>query len=135
MFPLKSDFTELPSPFFIISVDCLHLFTFYKISVLFHLLVPNLCMVFVSIYPNNLIKTIQGEWEIEWLSEQISGWLLFNVNPRTRYISMRWCWCQLYSYLDPYSASTQTQPSAVWNVAPFGHIILTPSQPLFSLTP
>jgi hypothetical protein len=68
-----------------------------------------------------------------WVRERISGWLLFNVNHRTRCISMIWCWCQLFTHLDLFSASSQTQPSVCWNVAPFGHIILIPSQPLFSL--
>jgi hypothetical protein len=38
-----------------------------------------------------------------------------------------------HAKLDIYSASTLKQQSMVRNVAPLGHIILTPSQPVFAL--
>jgi hypothetical protein len=37
--------------------------------------------------------------------------------------------------LDFYSASSLKQQSAGRHVAPFGHIILIPSQPVFALSP
>ena len=40
-----------------------------------------------------------------------------------------------HAYLDFYSASSLKQQSADRHVAPLGHIILIPSQPVFALTP
>jgi hypothetical protein len=40
-----------------------------------------------------------------------------------------------HSELDFYSASSLKQQSAGRHVAPLGHIILIPSQPVFALTP
>ena len=40
-----------------------------------------------------------------------------------------------HAELDFYSASSLKQPSAGRHVAPFGHIILIPSQPDFALSP
>jgi len=82
----------------------------------------------IQSYENN-----KGEWVI--LVKYQMSIFFSNINLRTRYISMRWCWCLLYTYLNLFSASAQTQPSAGWNVAPFGHIMMTPSLPVFALTP
>jgi len=57
----------------------------------------------------------------EWVSDCCSmpnEHCVSNINWRTRCISMRWYWCQIYTYLDLFSASTQTQPFAVYNAAP-----------------
>jgi hypothetical protein len=40
-----------------------------------------------------------------------------------------------YAELDFYSASSLKQQSAGRHVAPLGHIILIPSQPVFALSP
>ena len=40
-----------------------------------------------------------------------------------------------HAYLDFYSVGTPKLQSAGGHVAPFGHIILIPSQPVFVLTP
>jgi hypothetical protein len=40
-----------------------------------------------------------------------------------------------HAELDFYSASTLEQQSAGWHVAPLGHIILIPSQPMFAISP
>jgi hypothetical protein len=40
-----------------------------------------------------------------------------------------------HTELDFYSASSLKQQSACRHVAPLGHIILIPSQPVFALTP
>ena len=40
-----------------------------------------------------------------------------------------------YAYLDLYSASSLKQQSAVRHVAPLGHIILIPSQPVLAISP
>ena len=40
-----------------------------------------------------------------------------------------------FAELDSYSVSSLKQPSADRHVAPLGHIILIPSQPVFALTP
>ena len=55
---------------------------------------------------------------------------------------MRWWWRPLcsrptveHAELDFYSASALKQQSAGRYVAPLGHIILIPSQPVFALTP
>ena len=40
-----------------------------------------------------------------------------------------------HAELDFYSASSLKQQSAVRHVAPLGHIILIPSQPVFALSP
>jgi len=40
-----------------------------------------------------------------------------------------------HAQLDCYSGSPLKQPSACKHVAPLGHIILIPSQPVFALSP
>ena len=40
-----------------------------------------------------------------------------------------------HAELDFYSASSLKQPSMGRHVAPLGHIIVTPSQPVFALSP
>jgi hypothetical protein len=45
----------------------LNIFIFNNISLLFHLLFLNLCILFLSIYPYNLIKKIRDEWVSEWV--------------------------------------------------------------------
>ena len=40
-----------------------------------------------------------------------------------------------HAELDFYSANSQKQQSAGRHVAPFGHIILIPSQPVFDISP
>ena len=67
---------------------------------------------------------------IKWVSE----WLLLNAN------SMRWWWwCLLCSrptrWVGFYSASSLKQQFAGGHVAPIGHIILIPTQPVFVLSP
>ena len=52
---------------------------------------------------------------------------------------MRWWWGPLildqHAYLDVYSASSMKQQSVDRHVAPLGHIISSPSQPDFALSP
>ena len=49
---------------------------------------------------------------------------------------MRWLWVRFildqHAYLNFYSASSLKQQSADRHVAPLGHIILIPSQPVFA---
>ena len=68
-------------------------------------------------------------------SEWVSEWFLFNANSGI---------FQLYhgenkliynAMIDFYSASSLKQQSAGRQVAPLGHIILIPSQPVFALSP
>ena len=73
---------------------------------------------------------------------RVSEWLLFNqfysyIMARTSYIFMTWWWSPLvlkHADLDFYSTSSLKQQSTGRHVAPLGHIILIPSQPVFVLT-
>jgi hypothetical protein len=55
--------------------------------------------------------------------------LIFNDDDDVRFV------LDQHAELDFNSASSLKQQSAGWYVAPFGHIILIPSQPVFGLTP
>ena len=80
----------------------------------------------------------------------MSEWLLFNakwailfiyIMARTNWFSIKWWWCPLCTVLDQhaeldfYSASWLKQRSSDRHVAPLGHIILIPGQPVFALSP
>ena len=79
-----------------------------------------------------------------WLSE----WLLFNANSAI-FLAISWqeqvyfqwdddevCFVlDQHTKLDFYSASSLKQQSSDRHVAPLGHIILIPSQPVFTLFP
>ena len=79
----------------------------------------------------------------EWASE----WVLFNVNSSISVVSSReqvnFQWdgdgvrfvLDQHAELDVYSGSSLKQQSAGRHVAPLGHIILIPSQPVFALSP
>jgi hypothetical protein len=81
-------------------------------------------------------------FSFEWRSE----WLLFNANSTIFQLyhgenklifnddEVRFVLAQ-HALLDFYSASSLKQQSADRNVAPLGHIILIPSQPVFALFP
>ena len=73
-----------------------------------------------------------------------SEWLLFNANSAIfqlyhgeNKLWMRWWWglfvLDQHAELDFYSASSLKQQSADKHVAPLGHIILIPNQPVFVL--
>jgi hypothetical protein len=81
-----------------------------------------------------------SEWVSEWVSERMSVQcqisILFYQYPHEKKMHFNEIMLMLNFYLDLFfSASTQTLPSAGWNVAHFGHINLTRSLPHFDLTP
>jgi hypothetical protein len=95
----------------------------------------------VAIYPYNLIKTIRGKWAIEWMiGVQCQKRIVSSISTRKQ-DAFQWddvdanfiLYLRTHRHLDLFSANTQTQPSAGWNVAPFGHIIPTQSLPIFAL--
>ena len=59
------------------------------------------------------------------------------MNATNNWLQCHECYKQLaqYTYLDFYSASSLKQQFADRHVAPLGHIILIPSQPIFDLSP
>ena len=71
----------------------------------------------------------------------MSEWLLFNAK-MSNFSAISW-WnnddvlivLDQHAELDFYSASSLKQQSAGRHVAPLGHIILIPSQPVFALSP
>jgi hypothetical protein len=77
----------------------------------------------------------------EWVSEWVSAWLLVNANSaifqlyhdeNKLIINEMMMWSAL---LDLYSATSLKQQSAGRHVAPLGHIILIPRQPVLTLSP
>ena len=70
-----------------------------------------------------------SEWEKE--RERESEW----VSEWREQVNFQWNDAEVRFVLDFYSASSLKQQSADRHVAPLGHIILIPSQPVFALTP
>jgi hypothetical protein len=64
-----------------------------------------------------------------WVSE----WVIIVLCQLTNFSTISW-WEQVnFQWDDAYSASSLKQPSADRHVTPLGHIILTPSRPVFAL--
>jgi hypothetical protein len=66
-----------------------------------------------------------------------SKWTIFQPYQGKNMLHIWWCplWLDQHVELDIYSASSLKQQSVGRHVAPLGHIIPTPSQPVFALTP
>jgi hypothetical protein len=80
----------------------------------------------------------------EWVSEWVSEWLLlqqFSAISWWEQVNFQWDDDEVrfvldqYAEFDFYSASSLKQQSAGKHVAPLGHIILIPSQPVFAFSP
>jgi hypothetical protein len=83
------------------------------------------------------------EWVSEWVSEWASEWLLLNANSAISWreqVNFQWddddvrFVLDQHAELDFYSASSLKQQSTNRHVAPLGHIILIPSQPICSFS-
>jgi hypothetical protein len=78
-------------------------------------------------------------------AQQLSEWLLFNANSsailQLYHYNFQWDEDEVrfvldqYANLDFYSASSLKQQSVDRHVAPIGHIVLIPSQPVLALSP
>jgi len=61
--------------------------------------------------------------------------VVFTTNETDRHHITAIIYIYIHAELDFYSASSLKQQSTGRHVAPFGHIILIPSQPVFALPP
>ena len=70
----------------------------------------------------------------EWLVFS-TNWVIFSYVAKTFYILMRWCWCPLCTWqhgeLNLLSSISLKYQSTGKYVAPHGHIIQIPEQPVF----
>jgi hypothetical protein len=95
-----------------------------------------------ALHQTNVCITLPIIWVSEWLLFNAKWAILFSyIMARTSWFSIKWWWCPLCTVLDQhaeldfYSASWLKQWSSDRHVAPLGHIILIPSQPVFALSP
>jgi hypothetical protein len=93
---------------------------------------------------NSHLIIYQTKWQVKttgWVivvKRQLCNFLIY-IRARKSWFSMRWWWGPVCSrtkaWLDLNIASLLEIKITGWYVAPLGHIILIPSQPVFALSP
>jgi hypothetical protein len=99
--------------------------------------------MFLLKWPSKILNAIEKYKDpelSEWMSLTPIQQFFSYIMARISSFSMRWWWGPLCTWPTRwiellYRASTLKQQSANRHVAPLGHIILIPNQPVFSLSP
>ena len=93
----------------------------------------------------NYLFQLWNSYDIRIPEQGLSEWLLLNTNSAILYtiswreqVNFQWNYDKVRFVLDQldfYSSNSLKQQSVGRHVAPLGHIILIPSQPVFALSP